>query len=161
MQPLTGLLLAAGLVLGGAASEAAAVMQIRQEVAVANHPFAGEWIMNVPKSRLSPLYPFKSGNLRVVLNGNMLTMASEWTLASGESQAAAETFPTDGTESFGTLNAGITLMAKWLDPHVLASLAKKDGAVVAIVVYEVSSDGRTLTSRSSGSVDQAIVFDKK
>jgi hypothetical protein len=56
----------------------------------------------------------------------------------------------------------VTLLAKWLDPRVLASLAKKDGNVMGVVTYEVSTDGKTLTSRSSGTAmaEQTIVFDR-
>jgi hypothetical protein len=32
--------------------------------------------------------------------------------------------------------------------------------VIAVVTYEVSPDGNTLTSRSSGMVEQTIVFDR-
>jgi hypothetical protein len=38
--------------------------------------------------------------------------------------------------------------------------AVKDGKVIAVVTYEVSADGNTLTSRSSGMVEQTIVFDR-
>jgi hypothetical protein len=89
-----------------------------------------------------------------------MTMSSQLVFMSGQEQRATETFRTDGTETRGTLTPGVTLVAKWLDPHVLASLAKKDGNVIAVVTYEVSSDGKTLTSRSSGMVEQTIVFDR-
>jgi len=41
------------------------------------------------------------------------------------------------------------------------SIATKNGQVYALVTYEVSADGRTLTSRSSGVIDQVIVFARK
>jgi hypothetical protein len=37
-------------------------------------------------------------------------------------------------------------MAKWLGSDVLASIATKNGQVFALVTYEVSADGKTLTS---------------
>ena len=61
----------------------------------------------------------------------------------------------------GTLNPGIVLMARWVGSHVLASIAEKNGQIVALVTYEVSADGKTLTSRSSGLLEQVIVFDRK
>lgn len=78
----------------------------------------------------------------------------------GVERCLSETFRTDGTVTPGTLTPGVTLVAKWLDRLVLASLAKKDGQVVAVVTYEVSADGRTLTSRSSGTIEQTIVFER-
>lgn len=33
-------------------------------------------------------------------------------------------------------------------------------AVLAIVTYEVSKDGTTLTSRSSGTIEQTIVYER-
>jgi hypothetical protein len=46
------------------------------------------------------------------------------------------------------------------ESHVLALLAEKGGQVIAVVTYEVSADGNTLTSRSAGMVEQTIVFDR-
>jgi hypothetical protein len=103
--------------------------------------------------------PVKSATLRIDLSGDSMTMSSQLVFVSGQEQRATETFRTDGTETPGTLTPGVTLVAKWLDPFVLASLAKKDGKVIAVVTYEVSADGNTLTSRSSGMVEQTIVFE--
>jgi hypothetical protein len=33
--------------------------------------------------------------------------------------------------------------------------------VLALVTYDVSADGRTLTSRSSGMIEQVIVFERR
>src|ERR1700674_3877915 len=67
-----------------------------------------------------------------------LTMATELVSASGQRQRAAETFRTDGTESPGTLTPCVFLVARWVGSHVLASIAKKDDQVIALVTYEVS-----------------------
>jgi hypothetical protein len=134
--------------------------EVRQERSVRDQPLVGEWTANIAKSRLSPDHAFKSAILRVELSDDSMTMSSHLIFVSGQEQRAAETFRTDGTETPGTLTPGVTLVAKWLDPHVLASLARKDGKVIAVVIYEVSSDGNTLTSRSSGMVEQTIVFDR-
>jgi hypothetical protein len=68
-----------------------------------------------------------------------MTMSSHLVFVSGQEQRAIETFRTDGAETRGTLTSGVTLVAN-LDPHVLASLAKKDRNVIAVVTYEVSAD---------------------
>ena len=135
--------------------------QIGQEKSMRKQPLAGDWTANIAKSKLSPDSAFKSVSLRIEPSGDSMTMSSHLVFVSGQEQRATETFRTDGTETSGTLTSGVTLVAKWLDPCVLASLAKKDGKVIAVVIYEVSADGNTLTSRSSGMVEQTIVFDRK
>jgi hypothetical protein len=88
-------------------------------------------------------------------------MASEIVTTSGDTQRAAETFRTDGIETPATLTPGVTLIARWLGRHVLASVAQKSGAPFVLVTYEVSADGRTLTSRSSGMIEQVIFLQRQ
>ena len=130
--------------------------------AQAPHPFAGEWTANVAKSKLSPAYTFTRATLSVAVSpdAKTITMTSDVTLTSGVQQRASETFPTDGTEVPASLTPGVTLVAKWLDPHVLASLAKKGGVVFELATYEVSSDRNTLTVRGSGSVEHTLVLER-
>jgi len=135
--------------------------QASQAPAAQGNPFVGTWTADLTKSRLHPSSKFQSVTLQIGVAGDTMTMASEIVTASGQTQRAAETFQTDGTETAGTLSAGVTLIAKWLGRYVLASLAMKGGQVLALVTYEVSSDGKTLTSRSSGMIEQVIVFDRK
>jgi hypothetical protein len=82
-------------------------------------------------------------------------------VTAGKKQQAAETFRTDGTETPGTYNRDIGLVAKWLGRQVLATVARKGDDVIALVTYQISSDGKTLTLRSSGTVEHVIVFDRK
>jgi hypothetical protein len=129
--------------------------------AVAENPFVGNWTANLVKSRLDPNYQFQSVTLRVAVAGDTVTMASELVNAAGQNQQAAETFRTDGTETPGTLNPGVILVARWVGSHVLATIARKDGRMFGLVTYEVSDDGKTLTVRSSGAVEHVIVFDRQ
>jgi hypothetical protein len=127
----------------------------------APHPFAGEWVANLAQSKLSPDFKAQRVTLLVALAGDSIAMASIVVDPSGKEQRAAETFRTDGARTPGTLNPGVVLMAKWLGPQVLATIAEKDGQVAALVTYQVSPDGRTLTTRSSGTMEQVIVFERK
>jgi hypothetical protein len=120
----------------------------------------GAWKASIAKSKPSEGHAFKAADLRIERSGDSMTMSSRLVFASGDEQRATETFRTDGAETPGTLTPGVTLVARWLDPHVLASLAKKDGRVVAVVIYEVSADGSTLTLRTSGAVEQTLVFER-
>jgi hypothetical protein len=125
------------------------------------NPFVGDWTANLAKSKQDPNYQFQSVTLRVAVAGDTVSMASELVNASGQKQQAAETFRTDGTETPGTLNPGVILVARWVGSHVLATIAKKDGRRFGLVTYEVSDDGKTLTLRSSGAVEHVIVFERK
>jgi len=57
---------------------------------------------------------------------------------------------------------GLIVVARWHGTRVLETvLTRKDGQTDR-VTYEVSLDGRTLTTRTSGNFgDQAIVFDRR
>jgi hypothetical protein len=45
--------------------------------------------------------------------------------------------------------------------RVTRKLATKGGKVIALVTYEVSADHTTLTSRSSGVIEQVLVFERR
>jgi hypothetical protein len=127
----------------------------------AESPFVGTWAANLAKSRLDSRSDFQRVTLQISIAADTMTMSSEIVSSSGRTQRAAETFRTDGLETPGTLNPGIRLMAKWLGTRVLASIATRNGQLYALVTYEVSADGNTLTSRSSGTADQVIVYERK
>jgi hypothetical protein len=136
------------------------LLALIQAAPQAQNPFVGTWTANIPKSKLHPSFQFQDVTLRISVAGDTVTLASELTSA-GQTQRAAETFRTDGTETPGTLTAGVTHVARWLGSHVLAAIAKKDGEVILIVTYQVSGDGKTLTSRTSGMMEQLVLFDRK
>lgn len=136
-------------------------LQAGQTVPAKENPFVGHWTANLSKSKLHPNFHVQGVTLQIAVAGDSVTMASELVNASGQTQRAAETFRTDGTETPGTLTPGVSHVARWVGSHVLASIAKKDDQVIALVTYEVSADGKTLTSRSSGMIEQVIVFDRR
>lgn len=127
----------------------------------AENPFVGTWMADFSKSKLHPSFQFQGVTLQIAVAGDTATLTSELVSAAGQKLRAAETFRTDGTETPGTLTPGVTLVARWVGSQVLASVAKKAGEIVALVTYEISSDGRTLTSRSSGMLEQVVVFERK
>jgi hypothetical protein len=127
----------------------------------AQNPFAGTWVANLSKSRPHPDFRFQRVTLQIAVTGENVTMSSVVTDAAGKEQRAAETFRSDGTETPGTLTPGVTHIARFVGSHVLATIANKDGLLFAMVTYEVSADGKVLTSRSSGMMEQVIVFDRQ
>jgi hypothetical protein len=53
---------------------------------------------------------------------------------------------------------GAVHVANWVGSHVLALVTRKGNQNLALITYEVSADGQTLTARTSGLVEQVIVF---
>ena len=131
-----------------------------QAPAVRENRFVGTWVMDVSKSRLSPALPLQSATLQIAASGNTITMSSI-TVVAGKELKAAETFRSDGTETPATLNPGLRLASQWVGPHVLTTVAMKGDQLYALVTYELSADGRTLTSRSSGSIEHVLVFERR
>ena len=124
-------------------------------------PFVGTWTADISKSKLDPKYAFESATLHIGVAGDTVTMASELVNASGQKQHATETFRTDGTETPGTLTPGVTHIARWVGSHVFVAIAKKNGEVIFLATYQVSSDGKALISRTSGLAEQVVVFERK
>jgi hypothetical protein len=139
----------------------AALLSAVQGSAAAQSPLVGSWTANLAKSKLHPGAEYQSVSLQISVSADTITMASEIVTTSGQTQRAAETFRTDGKETPGTLTPAVALMAKWLGPDVLASVARKNGETFVLVIYQVSTDGRTLTSRSSGAIEQTVVFERR
>jgi hypothetical protein len=121
----------------------------------------GTWVADLSRSKLDPKYAFSSATLDISVSGETVTLASEVVHASGKNQRSAETFHTDGTETPGTLTPGFTHVARWVGPHVLAATAMKGGETVFLQTFQVSADGKLLTSRISGLVEQVVVFTRK
>ena len=69
-----------------------------------------------------------------------------------------ETLRADGTETAATQTTGVVHVANWVGSHVLALIAKKGNQNIALITYEVSTDGQTLTARTSGFIDQVVIF---
>lgn len=135
--------------------------QIRKEAPVNENPIVGSWIANLAKSRPHPDFKFQRVTLQIAVAGDTVTMSSVVVDPAGKEQRAAETFRSDGTETPGTLTPGVTHIARFVGSHVLATIARKNGQMFAMITYEVSADGKTLTSRSSGMMEQVIVFDRQ
>lgn len=135
--------------------------QVRKEAPVNENPFVGSWTANLSKSRPHPDFKFQRVTLQIAVAGDTVTMSSVVVDPSGKEQRAAETFRSDGTETPGTLTPGVSHIARFVGSHVLVTIARKDDQLFAMITYEVSADGKTLTSRSSGVMEQVIVFDRQ
>jgi hypothetical protein len=124
-------------------------------------PLAGSWSADMSRSRLDPKMPFKEIDLTIGVTGNAVTVASSLIMPSGAKVQERETFHADGTETAATQYKGAAHVANWLGPQVFALITKKGGEIVAVITYQVSSDGQTLTARTAGPIEQTVVFTRR
>ena len=139
---------------------ASLTQEVGGRVATTN-PFVGHWVADVSQSRLDSKMPLKAADLEIAVNGNIVKLASSLTLLSGQTLSETETLRADGTETAATLTPGVTHVANWVGPQVLALIARKGDQNIALITYEVSADGQTLTARTSGLVEQMMVFRRR
>ena len=125
------------------------------------NPFVGSWTANLAESRLDPKLQLEGASMTISVKGNSVTISSAVTLPSGDTQQGTETLRADGTETAGTLTPGVVHIANWVGSNVLAFIAKKGNQPIALVTYEVSPDGQTLTARTSGILDLVVVFKRQ
>jgi hypothetical protein len=145
-----------------AGPQAATPSQVRQETPAKRSPFVGKWSADLSKSKQNPKYKFESATLQIAVDGATVTITSGVLLASGLEERT-ETFQADGKDhpfEQSPLGSGVSVMARWVNAHVLETVAKKDGQEIARATYEISTDGKTLTARTSGMLEQVIVFDR-
>ena len=154
---MTTVLLATILSIAGAFVSAT---QQRDQQA-AKSPFVGSWSADLSQSRLDPKLPLKRADITISVTGNVITLASSLVMPSGETIQERETLRADGTETAGTLTMGVVHVANWVGSHVLALISKKGNQNIALITYEVSADGQTLTARTSGLVEQVVIFKRR
>ena len=124
-------------------------------------PFVGSWSADLSKSRLDPKLPLKGAEITIGVTGNTITLASAIVMPTGKTIQERETLRADGTETAATLTPGVVHVANWVGSHVLALITKTANQNIALITYEVSTDGQTLTARTSGIIDQVLVFKRR
>lgn len=127
----------------------------------AKSPLAGSWSADLSRSRLDPKMPFKEIDITIDVTGSAVTVASSLVMPNGAHIQERETFRADGTETAATQYKGVAHVATWIGPQVFALITKKGGEIVALITYQASTDGQTLTARTSGPIDQTIVFRRR
>ena len=127
----------------------------------AKSPFVGSWSADLSQSRLDPKIPIKGADITISVTGNVITLASSVVMPSGETIQERETLRADGTETAATLTPGVVHVANWVGSHVLALITKKGNENIALITYQVSTDGQTLTARTSGLIEQVVIFKRR
>lgn len=128
------------------------------------HPLVGDWTANISRSTLAPNYQLQSATVQFAVAGDIVTATSRVVLASGQQSQVTERFQTDGKGhpfERSPLGPGVVVVARWLGPRVLETIATQNGTEAARATYEVSADGKTLIATTSGMVQQVIVFERK
>ena len=139
-------------------SMAGAFMVSAQQTA--QSAFAGSWSADLSQSRLDPKMPIKGADVTISVTGNVITLANSVVMPSGETIQERETLRADGTETAAT-QTGVVHVANWLGSHVLALIAKRGNQNIALITYQVSTDGQTLTVRTSGLIEQVVIFKRR
>ena len=139
-------------------SMAGAFMSSAQQTA--QSPFAGSWSADLSHSRLDSKMPIKGADVTISVSGNVITLANSVVMPSGETIQERETLRADGTETAAT-QTGVVHVANWVGSHVLALITKKGNQNLALITYEVSTDGQTLTARTSGLIEQVVIFKRR
>ena len=156
MATMTTLLLATIL----STASAFGLTTSHQNQPAATSPFTGSWSADLSRSRLDPKLGITGADITFGVTGNVITLASSVTLASGKPITERDTLRADGTET-PAVTPGAVHVANWVGSHVLALITRKGNQNLALITYEVSADGQTLTARTSGLVEQVIVFKRR
>jgi len=129
----------------------------------AKSPFVGSWSADLSQSRLDPKLPIKGADITISVTGNVITLANSVVMPSGETIQERETLRANGTETAATnpQMTGVVHVANWLGSHVFAFITKKGNQNIALITYEVSADGQTLTVRTSGLIEQVVIFKRR
>ena len=146
------------LLLATVLSMAAAFMPSAQQTA--QSPFAGRWSADLSQSRLDPKMAIKGADVTISVSGNVITLANSVVMPSGETIQEREILRADGTETAAT-QTGVVHVANWLGSHDFALITRKGNQNLALITYEVSADGRTLTTRTSGLIEQMVIFKRR
>lgn len=131
-------------------------------------PFAGNWKANIAKSKLDPNHLLESATLRFEFVGDVIRLTSAGVTKSGKAVSQTTELKPDGQEHADTgAPAGYVIVTRRVNPRKLEMVSKKDGQVLGGGTFEVSADGKTLTSKTSGTdaagrpFEQMIVFERE
>jgi len=132
-----------------------------------SNPLVGKWKANLSKSQRDPNHQFQSLALRFEISDDALLLTFTGVSMSGKEESGTQKIHPDGKERPIAEANGIVEVSKLVGSHTLESVAMKDGTVIGAGRYEVSSDGKTLTSKVKGTdakgrqFEQVIVFDRE
>jgi hypothetical protein len=170
MHPVALCFVVAASVAGGAESldwgVAASLSRPSQE-SPEDSPFAGTWVSSAAKSKQYPDHQSQRATLDFAVVGNTVTITHGSVNAGGQKESRTVVLEADGEEHPVPGQPGIVVVTTWSGRRLLRAAAKEVGATIGESVYEVSTDGKTLTTTVSGTdlsgspFYQVTVFDRK
>ena len=122
--------------------------------------FNGTWTADAAQSRQHPADRSRNQTLRISIAGDTVTIVDTIVNPSGREERRTNTFQIDGKEHPHPVATGFILVAS-LKERVIETVAKKGNVVLSRFIYQVSADGKTLTTRAydaGGTELMAIVF---
>lgn len=134
---------------------------LSQATTPADHPFGGLWTADVKASRFHPALSVKSATLEFTITSELVAITNHTIDTTGRDLGTGTTtFRTDGKSHLHEeLLPGLEVMAQWKGPRLFETVLTRQDGIVDHVTYEVSQDGRTLITRTSGTLGtQEIVF---
>jgi hypothetical protein len=133
----------------------------QQDQQAAKSPFVGNWSADLSQSKLDPKMSLKGADITFSVTGNVITLASSVVMPGGQTIQERDTLRADGTETAATGTPGAVHVANWVGSRVLALITKKGNDTIALITYQVSTDGQTLTARTSGLIEQVVIFKRR
>jgi hypothetical protein len=134
---------------------------------VAADPIIGTWKLNVAKSKFSGR-EFLKAETRVYTQSNgLFTVDQRATTRDGKEQSSRVQYRDGEDVKQASAGPADTTHAKRLNPNTWEFDLKKEGQIIGRLHGVVSSDGKTLTLRGTGTQlsgnfhDEALVFDKQ
>src|SRR5215471_18102020 len=127
---------------------------------------AGTWTANLSKSQRDPNHQFQSLTLHFEISKEAVLLNFTGVDKAGKQVSSARTLHPDGQEYPVADASGVVEIARWVGTDTLETMFKHEGNVISEGTYEVSSDGKTLTSKGKGldasgaQYEQVIVFDR-
>lgn len=129
---------------------------------------AGSWIANFARSAPNPMNPLERAELRIEMQGDVVTIVDTSTDESGRVEKREHTIRADALEHASEGGRGYSLTAAWNDAHALETVARKDGREVGRITYAISPDGQTLTVSATSqphngypATEHRMVFDRR
>ncbi len=128
---------------------------------------AGAWKANLSKSQRDPNHLFQSLTVHFEVSDEVVLLNFTGVDKAGKQAPSARKLRPDGKEYPVAEAPGVVEIARWIGSNTLETVFKQDGKVVSEGLYEVSRDGKTLTSKGRGmdasrsQFEQVIVFDRE
>ncbi len=144
-----------------------AILMFCGYVLAAGDPFAGTWVLNLSKSKLSPPLP-KSQITHVVVDASGIQITEELVTGAGERMTISVTARFDGKDYpiSGSPFADAVAYQR-VDRNTIKGVGKKDGKVIMHETVVLSPDGKIMTGTYSGTdatgkqVTAVAVFEKQ